>query len=69
MGSWSESCGFSGIEIGEGEVAYCLLMNDKKHGSLNDGGFMHYRPTTTLIRGTYNDYGQLTINEELLVNH
>lgn len=26
MGSWSEACGFSGMEIGEGEVAYCLLM-------------------------------------------
>lgn len=23
MGSWSESCGFSGIEIGAGDIAFC----------------------------------------------
>jgi hypothetical protein len=64
MGSWSESCGFSGLEIGEGDVAYCLLMNDKAHGSLNDGAFQHWSPTTTLIRGTYNDYGYLRIEDD-----
>jgi hypothetical protein len=63
MGSWSESCGFSGLEIGEGEVAYVLLMTDKR-GSLNDGAFMNYAPTTTLLRGTYNDYGYLTVEDD-----
>lgn len=63
MGSWSEACGFSGMEIGEGEVAYCLLM--KQHnGSLNDGAFHHYVPVTTLLRGTYNDYGYLNVEED-----
>lgn len=63
MGSWSEACGFSGMEIGEGEVAYVMLM--KQHnGSLNDGAFHHYTPTTTLVRGTYNDYGYLNVEED-----
>lgn len=67
MGSWSESCGFSGIEIGEREVAYVMLI-DKCRGSLNDGAFIHYAPTTTLLRGTYNDYGYLRVedSEEVL---
>lgn len=67
MGSWSESCGFSGIEIGEGEVAYVMLMDNRK-GDLNDGAFIHYSPTTTLLRGTYDDYGQLNVadTEEVL---
>jgi len=63
MGSWSESCGFSGIEIGCGEVAYVMLM-DKCTGSLNDGAFIHYSPVTTLLRGRYNDYGYLTVDED-----
>lgn len=66
MGSWSESCGFSGIEIGEGEVAYCMLMSSER-GSLNDGAFIHYAPTTTLLRGTYNDYGYLTVEDDYAI--
>jgi hypothetical protein len=64
MGSWSESCGFSGLEIGDGEVAYVLLMSNSKHGSLNDGAFINYSPVTTLVRGTYNDYGYLKVEED-----
>ena len=63
MGSWSESCGFSGIEIGCGEVAYVMLMDNCK-GDLNDGAFIHYSPTTTLLRGTYDDYGYLKVDED-----
>jgi hypothetical protein len=64
MGSWSEACGFSGMEIGEGDVAYCCLISDNPRGSLNDGSFRHFAPTTTLVRGTYNDYGYLHIEED-----
>lgn len=63
MGSWSEACGFSGMEIGEGEVAYCLLMK-QRNGDLNDGAFHHYAPVTTLLRGTYNDYGYLHVEDD-----
>lgn len=64
MGSWSEACGFSGLEIADGEVAYVMLMDKTKHGSLNDGAYQHWSPTTTLLRGTYNDYGQLLVEED-----
>jgi hypothetical protein len=64
MGSWSEACGFSGMEIGEGEVAYVMLIAPNKRGSLNDGSFNHYAPQTTLIRGTYNDYGYLRVEDD-----
>lgn len=64
MGSWSESCGFSGLEIGEGDVAYVCLIGKSKYGSLNDGALRYYAPTTTLLRGKYNDYGYLRVEDD-----
>lgn len=62
MGSWSEGCNLSGIEIAEGEYAYTMFISPHK-GDLNDGASMYYYPATTLIRGMYNDYGQLLIED------
>lgn len=71
MGSWSESCGFSGIEIGEGEAALVAFLGKPKYAEFN--AETHYELRTPLIRGTYNDYGYLTVAEDegvlALFNH
>lgn len=67
MGSWSEGCNLSGIEISEKEYAYVMLIA-RNDGSFNDGASMFYKPVSTLIRGYYNDYGQLCVedNEDMI---
>jgi hypothetical protein len=60
MGSWSESCGFSGLEIAHGDPALVMLLEQKPQES---GPYNLYGPRTTLIRGTYNDYGSLEIDD------
>lgn len=71
MGSWSESCGFSGIEIGEGESALVAFLGKPKYAEFN--GETHFEFRTPLTRGTYNDYGYLTVAEDegilALFNH
>lgn len=71
MGSWSESCGFSGIEIGEDERALVAFLGKPKYSEFN--GETHYEFRTPLIRGTYNDYGYLRVDEDegvlALFNH
>lgn len=62
MGSWNEGCNLSGIEIAEGEYAYAMFISPH-NGDLNDGPTMYYKPVTTLIRGVYNDYGYLLIED------
>lgn len=63
MGSWSESCGLSGIEVGEGEVAYVGFLGKPKyagsHGASTDWEFK-----TPLLRGKYNDYGYLHVEDD-----
>lgn len=66
MGSWSEACGFSGMEIAEGEVSYIMLLGKPKYGSGYRAG-AYFEPFTTLIRGTYNDYGYLRIADDRAV--
>ncbi len=66
MGSRSESCGFSGMEIGEGEVAYVLLLGKPKYAN-SMGAADVFEPVTTLIRGTYGDYGYLDIEDDQAV--
>lgn len=71
MGSWSESCGFSGIEIGEGEEVLVGLVGKPKYSDF--GGETHFELKTPMIRGTYNDYGYLSVSEDegvlALFNH
>ncbi len=64
MGSWSESCGFSGIEIGEGEYAYVMLMEPASYRGTDFGPYNVYEPSTTLVRGFYNDYGILKLDDD-----
>lgn len=66
MGSWSEACGFSGMEIAGGETAYIMLLGKPKYGSGHRAG-AYFEPFTTLIRGKYNDYGYLTIDDDQTV--
>lgn len=63
MGSWSENCGFSGMEIGEGDVAYVAIVGKPQY-SRSHGPFDMFEPKTTLLRGTYNDYGYLHVTDE-----
>lgn len=71
MGSWSESCGFSGIEISEGEAALVAFLGKPKYAEFN--GETHFEFRTPLIRGTYNDYGYLRVADDegilALFNH
>lgn len=62
MGSWSESCGFSGLEIGCGEIAYVCLLRKPRY--FDHGPVSYFEPVTTFIRGTYNDYGYLEIADD-----
>lgn len=63
MGSWSESCGFSGLEIGEGEEAYVMVLKGPTF-SYDHSPFDLFVPVSPLIKGTYNDYGYLTIEDD-----
>lgn len=63
MGSWSESCGLSGLEIAEGEPAYVMVIVGPTFGE-SHGPHDLFRPSSTLIRGTYNDYGDLKIDDD-----
>jgi hypothetical protein len=63
MGSWSESCGFSGLEIGEQEPAYVMLLRGPTYEN-SHGPFDLFMPHTTLLKGTYNDYGYLSVEDD-----
>ena len=63
MGSWSESCGFSGLEIGEGEEAYVMVLKGPTF-SYDHSPFDLFVPVSPLIKGTYGDYGDLTIEDD-----
>jgi hypothetical protein len=60
MGSWSESCGLSGVEISEGETAYVMVL---KGPSFIQGRSDFFEPFSTLIKGSYNDYGNLLVDD------
>lgn len=62
MGSWSETCGLSGMEIGCGERAYVCLVRATEYNLY--GAVDLYVPQTTFIRGTYDDYGHLMIDDD-----
>lgn len=62
MGSWSESCGFSGIEIGDGEKALVGLLGKPKYQDF--GGETHFQFKSPLILGEYNDYGYLKVADD-----
>lgn len=72
MGSWSESCGLSGIEIGEGEYAYVAFLGAPKYKD-TFGAESLFEMRTPLLRGTYNDYGYLHVEDDegviALFNH
>ena len=62
MGSWSENCGLSGMEIGCGEEAYVGLLGAPKYSGHGAAGL--YVPRSTFIRGTYDDYGYLLLDDD-----
>lgn len=63
MGSWSESCGFSGLEIAEQETCYVMLLEGPKHYD-SHGPYNAFAPLTTLLKGTYDDYGYLAVDDD-----
>jgi hypothetical protein len=63
MGSWSESCGFSGLEIREGETAYVMVLRGPTYEN-GHGPFDLFVPHSTLLKGTYNDYGYLSVEDD-----
>ena len=63
MGSWSESCGLSGIEIGEGEYAYVAFLGAPKYKG-EFGAESNWDLKTPMIRGFYNDYGYLHVEDD-----
>lgn len=73
MGSWSESCGFSGIEIGEGEEAFVAFLGTAKYRGESFGGSTFFEMRSPLLKGTYNDYGYLNVQDDegvvALFNH
>jgi hypothetical protein len=63
MGSWSEGCGISGIEIECGDAAYACLLKPNKNDLYTHGAYNVYTPASPLLKGTYNDYGQLLVDD------
>ena len=63
MGSWSEACGFSGLEIAEQEPCYVMLLEGPKHYETH-GPYQTFAPLTTLLKGTYDDYGYLSVDDD-----
>lgn len=62
MGSWSESCGVSGIEIAEGDEAYvCRVAKTQRVEEF--GPFYHYVLASPLVKGVYRDYGGLELTD------
>lgn len=62
MGSWSESCGVSGLEISEQDDAYVCLLVPNSHQAF--GAADLWKPATTFIRGSYDDYGILRVSDD-----
>lgn len=63
MGSWSESCGFSGLEIREQETCYVMLLEGPKNYE-SHGPYNTFAPLTTLLKGSYDDYGHLGVDDD-----
>lgn len=63
MGSWTESCGLSNLEIHEGdEVYYSLLQTVPDDRRVWDAVLWEF--SMPPVRGIYNDYGGVTLLED-----
>ena len=63
MGSYSETCGFSGMEISESDSAYVMLLRGPTYEQ-GHGPFDLFVPHSTLLKGDYNDYGYLRVDDD-----
>ncbi len=64
MGSWSESCGISGLEVAEQQDCYIVLLKKAGTSSEGHGPASIWEPYIPMLRGTYNDYGRYILNDD-----
>lgn len=58
MGSWSEGCGISGMEVREQRACFAMMIVQDKYEPEN------YNIVCPPIRGTYNDYGRMIVHPD-----
>lgn len=62
MGSWTETCMLTNMPIKAGDEVYLIsLVKDNK--GLNYGSCNNYSPMSILIKGIYDDYGFIEVDD------
>jgi hypothetical protein len=57
MGSWSETCGLSGLGIESGDKVVHLFLSESRNGRTELGGYGLWMARTLPIFSSYDDYG------------